>query len=130
MPPSLIPPPSQKSIGIAAELFASEWLTTKGLTPIAHNYHCAYGEVDIIAEHGDTLVFVEVRYRQTLSHGSALESVTPRKQRRIAYTAMHYLHAHQIATNVNCRFDVIGVCKDKYGLWQCQWIQGAFEYDD
>lgn len=125
-------PPSSNSpqhTGLAAERYVSQWLTQRGLLPIAHNYHCAYGELDIVAKHGDTLVFIEVRYRRGLSHGGALASVTAAKQQRIAHAALHYLEAHQVPATINCRFDVVGVCKDKYEQWQCNWVQGAFEYD-
>lgn len=123
------PSTPQQRIGRAAEQYASQWLASRGLAPIAHNYHCAYGELDIVAQHGDTLVFIEVRYRKGLSHGGALASITKHKQRRIAQAAMHYLQAHHIPATVNCRFDVLGVCKNDYEQWQCHWVQGAFEYD-
>lgn len=120
----------QQQAGAAAEQFASQWLAARGLIPITHNYHCAYGELDIVAYHEDTLVFIEVRYRKGTSHGGALASVTRHKQRRIAQAAMHYLQTHEVAATVNCRFDVVGVCKNNDEQWQCHWVQGAFEYDD
>lgn len=118
--------------GKQAEALACAWLQERGLVVLERNYHCAYGELDIIAQHGDTLVFVEVRYRNSMTHGGALTSVDYRKQQRLIYTAQHYLQAHQITDEQSCRFDVVGMCHNRYGDWQFHWLPSAFcstEYD-
>ncbi|HLR16679.1 MAG TPA: YraN family protein [Alcanivoracaceae bacterium] len=117
----------QKTTGQAAEAHVAHWLAQQGLTILQRNYHCQYGEVDIVAQHGESLVFVEVRFRHSASHGTALESVTYAKQQRLVHTALHYLHAYQVSENTRCRFDVVGVYKDTASTWHCQWIQDAFE---
>jgi putative endonuclease len=66
------------------------------------------GEIDIVAQDGDTLVFVEVRARATLEFGSAAESVTDAKRRRVVAMAVEYLARHGI-TDRPCRFDVVAV---------------------
>jgi len=70
---------------------------------------------------GDTLVFIEVRYRSSNSFGGAVASVTPSKQRKIAITALHYLQS-QKQNNAPCRFDVIAVTGN-----ECTWLKGAFD---
>lgn len=113
--------------GLAAETFVSGWLQQRGLHLIERNYHCHYGEIDIVAQEKDVLVFVEVRYRSSAGFGTALDSVTYTKQQRLIQTALHYLQARQVSASVLCRFDVVGVYQDQYAHWHCQWVQNAFD---
>jgi putative endonuclease len=78
------------------------------------------GEIDLIAQDGATLVFVEVRMRSGKRFGGALGSVTPRKRARIAAAARHYLM--RLGREPRCRFDVVTV----EGA-QPAWLRGAFE---
>ena len=68
--------------GQHAEQIACEYLQHQGLTLIDKNYHCRQGEIDLVMEHNDTLVFVEVRYRKNNLFGGAKESVTYKKQQK------------------------------------------------
>jgi len=114
--------PSLTSKGQHFEQLAERWLQAQGLQPIARNYHCRGGEIDLIMRQGNTLVFVEVRYRASLSHGGAAASVTRRKQQKIVLAARHYLKQHGInEANQACRFDVIA-----FEIDQPNWIQSAF----
>lgn len=113
--------------GQAAEAYVSHWLQQRGLTLLERNYYCQHGEIDIIAQHEATLVFVEVRFRRSNSYGTALASVTYHKQQRLIQTALHYLHAQQVSANTACRFDVVGVHQGQGGTWHCQWVQSAFD---
>lgn len=83
-------------------------LVRRGYEIVERNYRCKLGELDIIARDGQTLVFVEVRSRGSASHGTALETIGPAKQRRIARVAQHYLMVRR-PTFDTCRFDVIGI---------------------
>jgi putative endonuclease len=103
-----VPRPSDSgpAIGEAKETLACGHLQAQGLRLIERNYRCRLGEIDLIMQDGACLVFVEVRYRRGDGYGSALESVTAVKRRRILSTAQHYLQQHP--TRQDCRFDEIG----------------------
>ena len=113
------------SQGQAAEEKALDYLQRKGLHLLNRNYRCKNGEIDLIMQQNDTLVFVEVRYRQSSLFGSAAESVTSSKQRKLLLTANHYLQKNRMDSP--CRFDVVGIGGKK--LTEIEWIQNAFQAD-
>lgn len=108
--------------GLEAESQAARFLEAQGLAIIARNYRTRFGEVDLIAQDGPTLVFVEVRARRSAAFGGALASVDVAKQRRIVSAARHYLGRNR--SEPACRFDVLA--------WEGSsahpaWVKGAFE---
>jgi putative endonuclease len=94
-------PPS----GIAAEELAASYLADQGLVIVARNYRCRFGEIDLIARDGDSLVFVEVRLRRNSRFGGAAASIDYAKQRKLVATAQHYLSRNRPIPR--CRFDAI-----------------------
>jgi len=92
-------------IGAQAELFAARFLQTRGLKLVVQNYHCRFGEIDLILHDGNTLVFAEVRLRNSLNFGGAAASIDLRKQRKLICTAQHYLAS--LANIPPCRFDAL-----------------------
>lgn len=114
------------NIGAQAELGACRLLKKHKLNIIQQNYRCRFGEIDIIAKSDHHLIFVEVRYRQSTSFGSAAETVTFKKQQRIILTARHFLSRGEYA-ELPCRFDVIEVSSDKDGKLQFNWLVNAFQ---
>jgi len=102
-----------------------EYLEGKGLTLLARNYHCRRGEIDIIMQDGNFLVFIEVRYRKNDHFGSAAESVTRQKQQRLLTTADYYLQNEKQNADNACRFDVITLSGQQYP--QIEWIKDAFQ---
>jgi putative endonuclease len=108
-------------LGKFAENRAEKLLADAGLAILHRNYRCRQGEIDLIARDGDTLVFVEVRSRSRKDFGSAAESITPAKQRRIIAAARHYLAA--LPRMPACRFDAVTL--DAGG--EPVWIRSAFE---
>ena len=106
--------------GENAESRAASYLARHGLAIVSRNYRCRVGEIDLVARDGEVLVFVEVRMRADGHFGGAIESVTPRKQRRIAAAASLYLR--QFPRPPRCRFDVVAM---EYG--DIRWVKGAFE---
>jgi putative endonuclease len=94
--------------GQRGEERAVEHLRACGYSVIERNFRCRLGEIDIVARDGDALVFVEVRTRAHGRRGTALETVTPAKQRRIARVAEMYL-AMRRQHAAACRFDVVGI---------------------
>ncbi|WP_286239716.1 YraN family protein [Neptuniibacter halophilus] len=111
--------------GKDAEQQAEQYLCQQKLKLLERNYHCRFGEIDLIMQTRDTLVFVEVRFRRSAHFGGAAASVTPSKQRKIIKTAQHFLSTHPQHNNKNCRFDVIAF---EYGAAQEQplWYKDAF----
>lgn len=94
--------------GQIAENKAAKFLTKQGLTLIQKNFHCRYGEIDLIMRDQETLVFVEVRFRHNSNYGSCIESITFTKQSKLVKTAQNYLMKNKL-DDVACRFDVIGL---------------------
>lgn len=87
----------RKTTGSRGEAQAAEYLLGLGYTILQTNWRCRRGEIDIIAQDGATLVFVEVRTRSSANLGSPEESVTIAKQRRLAELAQIYLHYRETA---------------------------------
>ena len=81
----------RQQTGQRGEDIAASYLMDKGYTIIERNWRCTAGELDIIMETGDTIVFVEVRTRISRRFGTAEESVTPAKQARLIELAQTYL---------------------------------------
>ncbi len=96
---------STKQIGDFGERAAQRYLIQKGYIIHERNYRIRGGEIDIIAEKDDTLVFVEVKTRKNTNYGMPSEAVDMRKRRRIIKAAYYYLHGAQRTV----RFDVIEV---------------------
>ena len=112
--------------GAAAEALAAAFLGTQGVRIIARNYRVRGGEIDLVGEEGNSLVFVEVRLRRNRDYGGAAASITPRKQQRIILAARHWLAAHPREA-VPCRFDC--VLLDGLDATRMEWIRNAFAAD-
>ncbi len=91
--------------GFLGEKIAAKYLKKAGYTIIETNYACRMGEIDIIAEEDEYLVFVEVKLRKNDAFGGGALAVDKRKQERIRRTALHYMHTKNIEAFV--RFDVV-----------------------
>ena len=95
--------------GRRAEDIARRELEAQGLSHLRSNFRCRLGEIDLIMRDGDCLVIIEVRYRRSGSHGGALGSVTPRKQRRIVGATRLLLKRYPHLGDLSLRFDVIAL---------------------
>lgn len=98
----------RKQYGDEGEALAVRFLEAQGYRVCARNYACRLGELDVVAERGDTVCFVEVRMRSTAVWGDPSHTVSFAKQRKVVKAAMHYLLAHGVRDRV-LRFDVISV---------------------
>jgi putative endonuclease len=107
--------------GEAAENLAAAFLQRAGLTLIERNYRCRFGEIDVIAREGATLVFVEVRMRSSERFGGAAASITGVKQQKLLRTARHYLAG--IARAPQCRFDAMLINGNTHEI---EWLKNAF----
>lgn len=94
--------------GAWGEAKAAEYLRKKGYKLVAAGYRCRFGEIDLIAENREYLVFVEVKLRKSAAFAEAMEFVDRRKQERLRETAAIYLSQHE-QTEKQPRFDVIEV---------------------
>ncbi|MEQ8857355.1 MAG: YraN family protein [Pseudomonadales bacterium] len=112
------------STGAWAEAEAAAYLQRQGLRLLARNFRCRVGELDLVMSDGATLVFIEVRSRSSDRFGTALESVTPAKQRRLLAAARAFLSRHRHG-DATCRFDVISVTKRHYSP-DFHWVKNAF----
>lgn len=113
-----------REAGRAAEELAAQFLCRKGWRLVARNYHCRAGEIDIIAQHGEYLIFVEVRARGVGSLLTPGETMTPSKRRKIIAAARHYLLHHP--TDLQPRFDFIAVDM-RAAEWAVDHLEGAFD---
>lgn len=119
------PAPSPGDAGAQAEERAKGFLEAQGLRLTERNYRCRQGELDLIMQDGETLVFVEVRYRKNGGFGGPAASITQAKQRRIIITANHYLQSRNSKRTPACRFDVLAITgKDPQNI---NWIKDAFQ---
>ncbi|MDD7389778.1 MAG: YraN family protein [Lachnospiraceae bacterium] len=100
---------NRRQTGTCYEQQAAAWLEEQGYKILEHNYYCHLGEIDLIAEEGGYLVFLEVKYRRTAASGSAAESVNRAKQRRIYRCAQVYMKHHEISFYHPVRFDVLAI---------------------
>ena len=113
--------------GAQAEQAACDHLRARGLTLHSRNYRCRSGEIDLIMRDGETLVFVEVRYRSSNRFGGAAASVDTAKQQKLIRTAQTFL-GEQRLHHMACRFDVVTVTPHE-GAMQVEWIPNAIEAD-
>lgn len=114
--------------GSVGESCAAEYLSKCGYRILERNYHSRFGEIDIIAENDQYIIFTEVKTRRELSLVNPEQAVTPAKQRRIAKTALLYLQSHP--TGLQPRFDVIGIVTagEKHAVQSLQHIENAFSF--
>ena len=101
-------------LGEAGERAARGYLESKGYAILDTNFRCPYGEVDIIAQEGDCLVFLEVRTRSGGSFGSPEESITPDKERKLIATAETYIQS-RTGLPEQWRIDLVAVDVDGQG---------------
>jgi putative endonuclease len=95
-------------LGQAGEELATAFLQRAGYTILIRNYRQKCGEIDIIADHRGTLVFVEVKTRNDMSYGSPFAAVTEKKQRQIGRVAQDYLSRNKLFDRP-ARFDVVSI---------------------
>ncbi|PKH00284.1 YraN family protein [Paraglaciecola sp. MB-3u-78] len=97
-------------IGNEAERFARTFLEQQGLTFIMKNYRCRTGEIDLVMQDGDELVFVEVKFRSQNQHGSAIEFFHASKKRKFESAVMYYMQEKGFNPSiVPHRIDLVGI---------------------
>ena len=112
------------TVGRQAEQLAFEFLLGQKLRPVARNFHCRGGEIDLIMLDDDCLTFVEVRYRATAAFASASHTVDCHKQRKIIRTAAMFIASNSRFSNYIMRFDVVAI--EGPDGETIEWIKDAF----
>jgi putative endonuclease len=115
------------SRGREAETRAWHYLKSRGLRLLQRNYRSRRGEIDLVLQDKDSLVFVEVRYRRDSRFGSGAESVDHRKQSKLIACAQHYMLAYPGIARQPCRFDVVSIGSSVDSI---EWIRDAFGAGD
>ncbi|MGE5371890.1 MAG: YraN family protein [Solirubrobacterales bacterium] len=115
----------KKATGDRGEALAADYLERRGYTIVCRNYRTRQGEIDIICQERDVLVFVEVRTKTNNRFGEPEESMTPRKIQRIRTTALTYLDQTEKRPRNGIRFDFIGIRLDSTEP-RINHIKGAF----
>jgi len=115
-------------VGRDAETEAKKYLENHGLRFIEANYRCYRGEIDLIMQDNDYLVFIEVRQRSKIAYGNAIESISHSKKRKIILAATHYLQKSKLLYTAPCRFDMIAIHPVE-GKTRLEWLKNAFTLD-
>lgn len=116
---------ARRVAGTHWEKIAEAFLRKQGLRLIERNFSCRFGEIDLVMEDRDTVVFIEVKYRGNRSHGSGANAVDFHKQGRISRTAAFFLRMNPARAEQFCRFDVVSIDPDSDDQ-EISWIQNAF----
>lgn len=124
----------RKARGNSAEAAARGALVLAGLREIASNANYRGGEIDLVmlepgGRDGHTLVFVEVRYRESSAFGGGAASVDIGKRRKLVHAAQSFLAQHREYANSPCRFDVVEADGDPQAP-RITWLRDAFRADD
>ena len=114
---------NKRSVGDNYEVVAMEYLIQNGIRMVKKNYRNRFGEIDLIGYDGDTLVFFEVKYRNSNRCGYAEEAVDAKKQRIICRISDFYRVQYKINDNVGIRYDVVAINQGNI-----RWIKNAFPY--
>jgi putative endonuclease len=120
-------PGERLRLGHAAEASAARHLTGLGYVILERNVHVGHGEIDLVAEDGDCLVFVEVRYRTDTEQGAPLETLGPGKRAALVRAVRAYL-ASRGGHDRPCRIDVVAVTGAN--LDELELVRNAIEVED
>ena len=118
---------SRQDLGILGESLAVDVLRARGYSILARRYRCRYGEIDIIAEEGACVVFIDVKLRTTDLFGEAFEAIPRWKRRRIITVALEYLSRNDLLDRP-VRFDVAAI-DQRAGKLEVEMIEDAFTED-
>ena len=114
----------RKQLGRWGESVAAQQLESQGFQIVERNWRCRQGEIDLVAQEADMLVFVEVKTRRGRGMGTPEEGLTPRKSRKLLKLGQLYLSQHDL--DVDWRIDMVAVELDRKGkLLRCEHIPNA-----
>lgn len=110
---------NRRKAGAAYEEIAAGYLENLGVKILEKNFRCRSGEIDLIGEDKNEVVFIEVKYRKNSFYGQPWESVSYRKQQKISKTANQYCYQKRIKKQI--RYDIVSICGE-----EILWFQNAF----
>jgi putative endonuclease len=117
---------ARRALGQKGEAIARAFLERRGVRILVANYTCAAGEIDLVGQQHEAILFIEVKTRTTPAFGAAHGAVHQRKQRQIVRAAEWFL-AERRLTEVACRFDVLAVTfEDDAERPRIDWVRDAF----
>ncbi len=116
------------SSGEEGERRAENFLKKKGFRILQRNYFCKTGELDLVAEDGNSLVFVEVKTRKKFGKELPEAAMTIKKKHRVCSAARHFMKKYRI-TNKIFRFDIVGLEFDDENNWEINHWQNAINYN-
>jgi putative endonuclease len=114
-----------RALGAKAEHRAERFLSRHGLTTLTRNFHCRFGEIDLVMAVDNCVVFVEVRYRSDDRFALPALTVDRRKQRKLVRAAAMYIAAQPRLSSHILRFDVVAIAGNSI-----EWIADAFRPAD
>ena len=126
--PGRMPQRARQDLGIQGENLAVQTLENRGYAILARRHRSRYGEIDIVAQDGDVIVFVEVKLRTSDLFGEALEAIPRWKRRRMVTLALDYLSRHDLLDRP-ARFDVAAI-DERTGELSVEIIEDAFGEDE
>lgn len=116
----------KRSVGQKTEFAAINFLTNNGLILLDANVYYRFGEIDLVLLEQNTIVFVEVKYRSTDNFGSAVESITANKAKRLQKAAMAWLQRYDTSDRYLSRIDLMAVSGPMNNL-QFHWVKNIFQ---
>lgn len=117
--------PAKTHQGADAEQLALDYLQKQGWLLLYANYRSKFGEIDLIVQQGQTLLFVEVKQRSSAAYGTAQAMVTTTKQQKIILTSQYFLQQHPHYQKFHLRYDVIAINTAQSDV-QITWLPNAF----
>ncbi|GAA3133202.1 putative endonuclease [Kribbella aluminosa] len=115
---------TKNTVGRYGEDLAARYLSGAGFTVLERNWRCEFGEIDIVAREGNTLVVCEVKTRRGLNYGSPAESITYRKLARLRRLAGRWLQTHELRP-AEIRIDIISILFDNNTPPRVDHVRGA-----
>jgi putative endonuclease len=116
-----------KRKGLHYENQAKNYLVQNGLALLKQNYHCRFGEIDLIMLQQEVLCFIEVKFRNSMAYGGAASSISTQKQKKIVKTALFFITENEKLNQNSIRFDALLIQQqaDNKSV-DIDWIQNAF----
>ena len=112
---------NRRNTGTAYEQIAADYIRKYGIHIREMNYRISQGEIDIIGEDKECIIFIEVKYRKTASYGYPWEAVSGSKRKQVCKVARQYCYSKKVKKQI--RFDIISICGE-----EILWFKDAFEY--
>lgn len=109
---------NKRALGAKKEQQAADYLEQIGYQILCQNFYSRFGELDLIAREGETLVFCEVKYRKDRNAGDPVEAISPKKLYRMQQTAQYYCTKEQISEHQLRRFDAVCILGEEITLYR------------